>query len=229
MTPAPKLPKLKENIPFRRKVVREIVGWLWVAAIFLLINAALGQARVIPSGSMKNTLLIGDHLIMSRLGYDAGIPFSKWHISLWRDPRRHQIVIFRPPASPDSADLVKRVIGMPGDTVEIKEGAVWINDQRQLEPYILEPMNPYQHFGPFQVPAKNYFVMGDNRNNSNDSRYWGFVPRSAIIGTPVLIYMSVQAPEEAWDTGQIRERFLAYAHALVNPRMVRWNRLFKTL
>jgi signal peptidase I len=219
----------KEKLPFRRRVAREIVGWLWVAAIFLLINAALGQARVIPSSSMEKTLLIGDHLIMSRLGYDAGIPFSKWHVSLWREPRRHQIVIFRPPASPDSPDLVKRVIGMPGDLIEIKQGAVWINGQRQVEPYILEPMDPYQHFGPFQVPAKNYFVMGDNRNNSNDSRYWGFVPRSAIIGTPVLIYMSVDAPGDAWDTGEIRQRFLAYARALVNPRMVRWKRLFKAL
>jgi signal peptidase I len=221
--------KHKEKLPLRRRVVREIVGWLWVAAIFLLINAALGQARVIPSGSMEKTLLIGDHLIMSRLGYDAGIPFSKWHLSLWRDPRRHQIVIFRPPAAPDDPDLVKRVIGMPGDIVEIKDGAVWIGGQRQTEPYILEPMNPEQHFGPFHVPAKNYFVMGDNRNNSNDSRYFGFVPRSAIIGTPVLIYMSVDAPGDAWDTGDIRLRFLAYAHALINPRMVRWKRLFKAL
>jgi hypothetical protein len=71
--------------------------------------------------------------------------------------------------------------------------------------------------------------MGDNRNNSNDSRYFGFVPRSAIIGTPVLIYMSVDAPGDAWDTGDIRLRFLAYAHALINPRMVRWKRLFKAL
>ncbi len=211
-------------------MVREIIGWLWVAAIFLLINAALGQARVIPSGSMENTLLIGDHLIMSRLGYDAGVPFSKWHVSLWRDPHRHQIIIFRPPAAPDSPDLVKRVIGMPGDTVEIKEGAVWIDGQRQVEPYILEPMSP-DHFGPFQVPPQNYFVMGDNRNNSNDSRYWGFVPRNSVIGTPVLIYMSVDAPGSAWDSGGaegIGQRFLAYAHALVNPRMVRWKRLFKT-
>lgn len=220
--------KNKETLPFRGKVVREIVGWIWVAAVFLLINAALGQARVIPSGSMEKTLLIGDHLIMSRVGYDAGIPFTKWHLSLWRDPHRHQIVIFRPPASPNDPDLVKRVIGMPGDKIEIKQGAVWIDGQRQLEPYISEPMDPYQHFGPFQVPAKNYFVMGDNRNNSNDSRYWGFVPRSAIIGTPVIIYMSVDAPGDAWDTGEIRQRFLAYARALVNPRMVRWKRLFKT-
>jgi signal peptidase I len=220
--------KDKETLPFRGKVIREIVGWIWVAAIFLLINAALGQARVIPSSSMEKTLLIGDHLIMSRVGYDAGIPFTKWHVSLWRDPHRHQIVIFRPPASPNEPDLVKRVIGMPGDTVEIKSGAVWINGQRQVEPYILEPMDPYQHFGPFQVPPQNYFVMGDNRNNSNDSRYWGFLPRSAIIGTPVLIYMSVEGPGDAWETGDIRQRFLAYARALVNPRMVRWKRLFKT-
>src|SRR2546426_560373 len=88
---------------------------MWVAIAFLLINGTLGQARVIPSGSMQNTLLIGDHLIMSRIGYDAGIPFTNLHVSLWRDPQREQVIIFRPPFNPDSPDLVKRVIGMPGD------------------------------------------------------------------------------------------------------------------
>src|SRR5713101_2220572 len=130
---------------------------MWVAIAFLLINGTLGQARVIPSGSMQNTLLIGDHLIMSRIGYDAGIPFTNLHVSLWRDPQREQVIIFRPPFNPDSPDLVKRVIGMP-----------------------------------------------------------------------VVIYMSVDAPESAWEPGQIRGRVLAYARALIHPRLVRWGRLFKT-
>ncbi len=220
--------KKEENLPLRRKIVREIIAWMWVGMAFLLINGTLGQARVIPSGSMQNTLLIGDHLIMSRIGYDAGVPFTNLHVSLWRDPQRQQVVIFRPPFNPDSPDLVKRVIGMPGDTVEIHDGAVWINGKRLKEPYLTDPMGPEERRGPYKVPPKSYFVMGDNRGNSYDSRYWGFVPRSAIIGTPVVIYMSVDAPESAWEPGQIRERVLAYARALIHPHLVRWGRLLRT-
>ena len=93
---------------------------------FLLINGTLGQARVIPSGSMENTLLIGDHLIMSRIGYDAGIPFTNIHVPLWRNPKRQQIIIFKPPFDPTQPDYVKRVIGLPGDVVDVRDGAVWI-------------------------------------------------------------------------------------------------------
>ncbi len=220
--------KKDTNLPLRRKIIREIIAWMWVAMAFLLINGTLGQARVIPSGSMENTLLIGDHLIMSRIGYDAGVPFTNWHVSLWRDPQRQQVVIFRPPFNPESPDLVKRIIGMPGDIVEIRDGAVWINGQRLKETYLTEAMDPGEHRGPYTVPPKSYFVMGDNRGNSYDSRYWGFVPRSAIIGTPVVIYMSVEAPESSWEPGQIRGRILAYAHALIHPHLVRWSRLFRT-
>src|SRR5208337_4932928 len=80
-----------------QKIRREIIAWFWVGLVFLLINGTIGQARVIPSGSMQDTLLIGDHLIMSRIGYDAGIPFTNVHASLWRNPKRQQIIIFKPP------------------------------------------------------------------------------------------------------------------------------------
>ena len=115
------------KIPVGTKIQREIIAWFWVALAFLLINGTIGQARVIPSGSMENTLLIGDHLIMSRIGYDAGIPFTDVHVPLWRNPKRQQIVIFKPPFAPDQPDYVKRVIGLPGDKLEIREGAVWVN------------------------------------------------------------------------------------------------------
>src|SRR6202007_760191 len=86
------------------KVKSEVIAWFWVILAFMLINGTLGQARVIPSGSMENTLLIGDHLIMSRIGYDAGIPFTSIHIPLWREPKRLQIVIFKPPFDPAQPD-----------------------------------------------------------------------------------------------------------------------------
>jgi len=217
----------RKRAPAENRVQREIVAWLWVILAFLFINGTLVQARVIPSGSMERTLLIGDHLIMSRFGYDAGIPFTHWHVPLWRNPHRQEIVIFRPPANPDASDLVKRVIGLPGDVVEIHDGSVWINGKKLAEPYLKEPMDPRERSGPYFVPMNSYFVMGDNRNNSYDSRYWGFVPRSSIIGTPVIIYMSIRGPEEAWQ-GQIRERLFAYANALIHPGLVRWRRLFLT-
>src|ERR1700685_977951 len=105
--------KKSEEVPSRRKrVQREIVAWMWVILIFLLINGTLGQARVIPSGSMENTLLVGDHLIMSRLGYDAGVPFTNWHVPLWRNPHRRQVIIFKPPFAPETTDLIKRTVGL---------------------------------------------------------------------------------------------------------------------
>jgi signal peptidase I len=216
------------SLSMKKRVQSEIIAWLWVAAIFLLINGTVGQARVIPSGSMERTLLVGDHLIMSRLGYDAGVPFTRWHVPLWRNPYRQEIVIFKPPFAPDTPDYVKRVIGLPGDTLEIHDGAVWINGQKLNEPYLDGPMDPQEHFGPLKVPPDNYFVMGDNRQNSYDSRYWGFVPRHAIIGAPVLIYMSLDAPPSAWEPGQFRERIFAYANAVIHPGLVRWKRLFHT-
>jgi signal peptidase I len=97
-----------ERLTVEQKVRREIIAWFWVGLVFLLINGAIGQARVIPSGSMENTLLIGDHLIMSRIGYDAGIPFTNLHLPLWRNPKRQQIIIFKPPFDPTQPDYVKR-------------------------------------------------------------------------------------------------------------------------
>ncbi len=225
----------EEESSWGTRVKKEVIAWAWVIAAFLLINGTLGQARVIPSGSMENTLLIGDHLIMSRIGYDAGVPFTNWHVSLWRNPQRQQMIIFRPPYDRKQSDLIKRVIGLPGETIDIHDGFVWINGKKLEEKYTTGPteMTPRSemlssfHGVPFTVPENQYFVMGDNRGNSYDSRFWGCVPRSDILGTPVVIYMSVDAPEDAWN-GNIGERFLAYANALLHPREIRWKRLFET-
>src|SRR6202048_3345473 len=97
------------SVPVGTRIQREIIAWFWVALVFLLINGTIGQARVIPSGSMENTLLIGDHLIMSRIGDEAGVPFTNWHVPLWRTPRRQQIVIFKSPLANHSEDIIKRV------------------------------------------------------------------------------------------------------------------------
>ena len=140
--------------------VREVIAWFWVGLAFLLINGTIGQARVIPSGSMENTLLIGDHLIMSRIGYDAGVPFTNWHVPLWRNPKRQQVIIFKPPFAPDTPDYVKRVIGLPGDTVDIHDGAVWINGQKLNEPYTIGASEPYELQTPYKVPDTLLFCDG---------------------------------------------------------------------
>jgi signal peptidase I len=228
------------NVPTKTKIQREIIAWFWVGLAFFLINGTIGQARVIPSGSMEKTLLIGDHLIMSRVGYDAGVPFTNWHVPLWRNPKRQQVIIFKPPFAPDTPDYVKRVIGLPGDVVDIRDGSVWVNGQKLVEKYTIgstEPpppdyIPPYSGVVaprfPYTVPKDCYLAMGDNRENSFDSRFWGCVPRNDIIGTPVMIYMSLNAGETPWQPGEIRERFFAYANAILHPGTVRWRRLFHT-
>ena len=129
-------------VPMSVRVRREIIAWFWVGLVFLLVNGTIGQARVIPSASMETTLLIGDHLIISRVGYDAGLPFTNWHVPLWRNPKRQQIIIFRPPYAPDQTDLVKRAIGMPGDVVDLRDGNVWINGKQLEENYTTGPTKP---------------------------------------------------------------------------------------
>jgi signal peptidase I len=215
------------DLPMAARVKREVIAWIWVALAFLLINGTLGQARVIPSASMENTLLIGDHLIMSRIGYDAGVPFTNWHVPLWRNPKRLQIVIFKPPLPNDPPDYVKRVIGLPGETVDVRDGAVWINGQRLTESYTTGPSELEDFKMPYKIPDNCYFVMGDNRGNSADSRTWGCMPRKNLLGTPVIIYMSLDASPQAWDSGEIGKRFLAYANAVLHPGSVRWKRLFR--
>src|SRR6202158_1983879 len=104
-----KQPAADEKLSRSKRFQREMAAWMWTMLLFLLINGTIGQARVIPSGSMEKTLLVGDHLVMSRLGYDAGVPFTNWHVPLWRNPKRQQMVVFRPPIAQDSPDWVKRV------------------------------------------------------------------------------------------------------------------------
>jgi signal peptidase I len=229
----------KTEMTMKQKISREVLAWFWVGLVFLLINGAVGQARVIPSESMQNTLLVGDHLIMSRVGYDAGIPFTNFHTPLWRNPRRGQIVIFRAVVPGDNSDIIKRVIGLPGETVDVRDGGVWINGKRLREDYTVgrtEPAEPVMYRAsfagqtkvlPYTVPQGCYFVMGDNRGNSLDSRFEGCIPRANIIGTPLMIYMSIDTPSESWGSGTIGDRISAYANALIHPSEIRWRRLFR--
>jgi signal peptidase I len=240
------------------KIWVEVVSWFWVIVAFLFIEAGLVQARVIPSGSMENTVLIGDHLIVSRIGYDIGVPFTSIHTPLWRNPKRQQIIVFKAPlADQGYPDFIKRCIGVPGDHLKIVDSVVYVNGKALDEPYALHSpgfeTNPRENFpaeaaefssefvdrpewadelekntvnGELVVPPGEYFMMGDNRDNSNDGRFWGFVPRENIIGTPVMIYMSIKAPDGAWEPGHLSDRFEAYGNSIIHPSLIRWRRLF---
>ncbi len=222
--PKQRLPTDK-NLPRGQRIRREIFAWMWIVLGYLLINGTIGQARMVPTGSMENTILIGDHLLLSRIGYDAGIPFTGLHVPLWRNPKRQQVIVFRPLTAENNPDLVKRVIGLPGDSLDIRDGAVWINGQMLVENYVKGPTERYDLQTPYKVPDGCYFVMGDNRGNSYDSRFTGCVPRKNIIGAAVLIYMSVAAPSETWESG-IPSRLSAYGNAILHPHLIRWKRLF---
>lgn len=140
------------------------------------IRAFVAEARYIPSGSMEPTLLINDRLIVDKLSYK------------FNSPQRGDIVVFDPTETLEKQNFhdafIKRVIGLPGDKVEVKGGRVYINDKPLREKYIADEPN-YQ-YGPVNVPQGQYLVLGDNRNNSYDSHYWGFVPRNKVIGRAVV-------------------------------------------
>lgn len=229
-----KLPKVvtAENEPRQLdngQAARQALFWLGLPLAFLLITGTMLEARVIPTHAMEPTLLAGDHLLISRFGYDATVPFSRFHWRLWRVPHRLQLVLFRAPIPGPEQGFIERLIGMPGDTIEIRRGVVYVNDSALAEPYRSTPSAPTDNYGPITVPAASYFFLGDNRSVSFDSRQWGFVPDENIVGAAFVIYMSIDAPYDSWQPGELHARLDAYLNALLHPRLVRWRRLFTLL
>ena len=188
----------------KKSTGREYYEALLIAVIFVnFARIFVFQAFKIPTGSMEDNLKIGDHIIVNKFIYGPnGLgPFS--NLIPIRDVERGDIIVFRYPLQPDT-DFVKRVVGLPGDTIEIRDKKVSINGQRLDEPYVLhedpqifpnkvelpEPYRSRDQFGPYVVPPRSYFAMGDNRDRSSDSRYWGTVPRSMIKGRAFMVYWS---------------------------------------
>jgi len=197
----------------------------WAVTILLLLfgTTTLVQAFVIPTGSMEDTLLIGDHLLVDKLAYAPAGPISKFVLP-YEEPKHGDIIVFRYPAD-ISATFVKRVIGVPGDHLKMVKRDVYRNGVKLNEPYVYHKADMYDEYrdnfpgpvspftsntpmaaelqrrmleqnvvdGEVVVPKDSYFAMGDNRDNSLDSRYWGFVPRENIIGKPIIIYWSYRA------------------------------------
>jgi len=200
---------------------REIRPLLILALIMFSIRSSLADWNVVPSGSMQPTILVGDRVLVNKLAYDLKVPFTTWHIAEWNNPQRGDIVVFFSPK--DGTRLVKRVIGLPGDTIELRNDQLFINDQpvdyTTLEPAVSKqladperahgifateqlPVHPHavmaingvpamRTFGPVHVSAGHYFMMGDNRDNSFDSRYFGTVDRSQIVGRTSSVVLSL--------------------------------------
>ncbi len=185
--------------PSRKSLVREYGEAIFIAVLLaLVIRQFAVQAFTIPSGSMMDTLLIGDYILVNKFLYGAEIPFADLHLPGFRAPERGDVIVFKYP-NDEARDFIKRIIAIGEDTVQVRDNRVWLNGKLLDEPYVRAGSfhaTPSTHCGylyacePLRVPAGSYFVMGDNRDNSQDSRYWGFVKREKIRGKAFLIYWS---------------------------------------
>jgi signal peptidase I len=190
-----------------KSTTREYFESIVVAAILaLFIRTFVVQAFVVPTGSMEHTILIGDHLLVNKFVLSQTGSSLERRLLPVATVRRGDIVVFKHPQRPDR-DLIKRIVGLPGETLEVRAKKVFINGKPLDEGYttFLQPPRALselrevaspdvrEQYGPVTIPADRYFVMGDNRDNSEDSRYWGFLPRENIKGRAVLIYWSYDA------------------------------------
>jgi len=189
----------------KKHILREYVESILIAIVMaLIIKTFLIQAFKIPSGSMIPTLKIGDHILVNKFIYGTKLPFTDKIIIPFKKPEREDIIVFKFPGD-EKKDFIKRVIGLPGDIVEIRNKEVYINGKLLHESYvdhsdpIIYPagIQPRDNFGPVVVPPDSYFVMGDNRDFSLDSRYWGFVHLNKIKGKAFIIYWSWDG-EDRW-------------------------------
>jgi signal peptidase I len=187
----------------KRSVAREYFESLVIAVILaLFVRTWVFQAFKIPTGSMEQNLLIGDHLIVNKMIFAPTATGFERAILPRRDIRRGDVIVFKYPVEPER-DFVKRVIGLPGDRLELHRKKIFINGAALEEPYVqfLEPPSTdgpprvddlREEYGPITVPAGQYFMMGDNRDNSQDSRFWGFMPASYVKGSALFIYFSFE-------------------------------------
>jgi signal peptidase I len=200
---------------------RELRPLLIMALVLFSIRSSLADWNDVPTGSMNPTILEGDRILVNKLAYDLKIPFTTLHLAQWSNPQRGDIVVFYSPH--DGQRLVKRVVGLPGDTVELKNEQLFINGEpieygpldpavsnqlpqaeRQHSLFATEKLASSKHavmaipwvqakrnFGPVQVAAEHYMMMGDNRDNSFDSRYFGMVERKEIVGKATAVVVSL--------------------------------------
>jgi signal peptidase I len=223
---------------FRKSTAREYFESIAIAVILaLFVRTWAFQAFKIPTGSMENNLLIGDHLVVNKLVFAPTATAVERLLLPVRPIQRRDVIVFKYPEDPER-DFIKRVIGLPGDTIEVRRKVVHVNGQRLEEPYVhfLEPASTEGHevtsfdvrenYGPVTVPPGNLFVMGDNRDNSQDSRYWGFLPAHYVKGKALMVYWSYEAGRDDYREegigATIRGIVSTIAHFFTRTR---WERL----
>lgn len=195
--------------------LRENIEALVIAIILaLFIRTFVVQAFKIPSGSMEDTLLIGDYILVNKFIYGVKVPFTDYTIIPIEQPKRGDVIVFKYPGDP-SKDFIKRVVGVGGDTILIKNKNVYVNGKLQPDKFAIhtdpntypEGLQVRDNDGPITVPQGKLFVMGDNRDESNDSRFWGFVDVSAVRGKAFMIYWS-------WDSEHTDVRWGRLGHLI---------------
>lgn len=177
-------------------VIREYAESIFIAILIaLFIRAFIVQAFKIPSGSMEPTLLIGDHLLVNKFIYGIKLPFIDQKVLVYKEPQREDIIVFIFPKD-KTKDFIKRVVGVAGDTIEIRQKKIYINSKLWQDSHgvyrdsEVTSLVPRDNFGPVVVPPGHVMVMGDNRDRSYDSRFWGFVPIDQIKGKALILYWS---------------------------------------
>ena len=210
-----KVNRLKTLDKKRKSTLREYAEAIIVALVLaLLIRTFVVQAFKIPSGSMEPTLEIGDHILVNKFIYGTKIPFTSINLFPWKSPQRGDVIVFIYPLEPEK-DFIKRVIGVGGDTVRIVNKKLFINEVEVPDPHAVykEDMilpgevQKRDNFGPVTVPKGNLFVLGDNRDRSLDSRFWGFVPLEDVKGKAFIIYWS-------WDRQETTVRWKRLGHLI---------------
>jgi signal peptidase I len=182
----------------KKKLFREYLEAIITALLLaLIIRTFVVQAFKIPSGSMIPTLLVGDHILVNKFIYGTEIPFTDKKILIFRKPQREDIIVFKYPENPKK-DFIKRVVAIEGDVIQQKNKVIYLNGKRVMEPYAFhfdkyvrpDGFDPRDNFNPLVIPKGKVFVMGDNRDQSYDSRYWGFVDLEDVRGKALIIYWS---------------------------------------
>ncbi len=258
-TDSPAEPRSRQGVRRGGGFLASVQSLTTTVVIAVFVITFIVQAFQIPSESMEDTLLIGDYLLVDKVHYASGGIWQQ--VEPYSPIRRGDIIVFRYPVNP-SQHFVKRVIGLPGDHVRLRNKQVFINGQGLREPYVAYKdktadgyrdnfpnlananinvdgrwwvkLHSLVENGEITVPADSYFVLGDNRDQSLDSRYWGFVPRENIIGRPLVIYWSMKHPERmepvATEGNSVTDRVVRFTYILAHVlQETRWHRTFRLI
>jgi signal peptidase I len=225
-----KPPAEEKQGKFTRFVHQQVKPFVFVVLILCMVRSSIADWNDVPTGSMNPSIIEGDRIFVNKLAYDLKVPFTTWHVASWGGPKRGDVVVFY---APGGVRMVKRVIGLPGDTITLEDHRLRVNGEtaeygpadpsfadamrgRPLSgPITTEKLGGRSHpvmelpqimgrknYGPYVVPAGHYFMMGDNRDNSADSRYWGVVERSQIVGRAAAVAISLDPENSYWPRWQ---------------------------